>query len=627
MEKVRFYLLKILKTPLTILNRLILNHFIFFALIIFGYTFILVGRVLSSVYLIETVFWESGRVRIVFRVLVDYIRLVFIGTVIVIGGRVLIYTRWYISDELYYKRFVSLVLLFILSIVLMILIPNLIGILIGWDGLGLTSFLLVCYYCNRKSLAARLLTALTNRIGDVLILIRIGFIIVENSWSLYQFTFGETISGLVGLLTFAAITKSAQMPFCAWLPAAIAAPTPVSALVHSSTLVTAGVYLLIRSFKVISLDPMFIEVLEVLRLVTLCLAGTSALVCLDLKKVVALSTLSQLRVIILRISLYAPVLAFFHLITHALFKALLFLSVGSVIHSYGNIQDIRIVGGCWSTLPKRIRAIVIAVSSLSGLPFLSGFFSKDLIVDLCYRSSISLIEVVLVGVGIVITRGYSLRIVWRSLFRLNIGVSPVIRRDEKLELTFPYLCLRLGALFVGYVLRGQIMGVSQFRGSRNFEIVVLVGAFLLGLFFIWANRGRLLFNLLFLFLYKKSSAFLSILLKLVRHCVPFLLRIWCLEIVRSQVLAGVRLSLSEKLSSSLDNGWLETIGPQGTIRNLMSVSQNNEQLQKGFFMSCLGGVVSCVLVLFFFVALLFLGNTLIKRVGLHPIIEGFPLVY
>ena len=170
-------------------------------------------------------------------------------------------------------------------------------------------------------------------------------------------------------------------------------------------------YLLIRSFKVISLDPMFIEVLEVLRLVTLCLAGTSALVCLDLKKVVALSTLSQLRVIILRISLYAPVLAFFHLITHALFKALLFLSVGSVIHSYGNVQDIRIVGGCWSTLPKRIRAIVIAVSSLSGLPFLSGFFSKDLIVDLCYRSSISLIEVVLVGVGIAITRVYSLRIV------------------------------------------------------------------------------------------------------------------------------------------------------------------------------------------------------------------------
>nr|UJM44203.1 NADH dehydrogenase subunit 5 [Arcuatula senhousia] len=582
-----------------------LNHFIFFALIIFGYTFILVGSVLSSVYLIETVFWESGSVSMVFSVLVDYMSLVFIGTVMVIGGSVLIYTSWYMSDELYYKRFVSLVLLFILSMVLMILIPNLIGILIGWDGLGLTSFLLVCYYCNSKSLAASLLTALTNRIGDVLILMSIGFMIVENSWSLYQFTFGETISGLVGLLTFAAMTKSAQMPFCAWLPAAMAAPTPVSALVHSSTLVTAGVYLLIRSFKVISLDPMFMEVLEVLSLVTLCLAGTSALVCLDLKKVVALSTLSQLSVMMLSISLYAPVLAFFHLITHALFKALLFLSVGSVIHSYGNIQDIRMVGGCWSTLPKSMSAMVIAVSSLSGLPFLSGFFSKDLIVDLCYSSSMSLMEVVLVGVGIAMTSVYSLRMVWSSLFSLNMGVSPVMSSDEKLELTFPYLCLSLGALFVGYVLSGQIMGVSQFSGSSNFEIVVLVGAFLLGLFFMWANSGSLQFNLLFLFLYKKSSAFLSMLLKLVRHCFPFLLSMWCLEIVSSQVLAGVSLSLSEKLSSSLDNGWLETIGPQGMMSNLMSVSQNNEQLQKGFFMSCLGGVVSCVLVLFFFVALLF----------------------
>nr|YP_003934521.1 NADH dehydrogenase subunit 5 [Arcuatula senhousia]ACY00234.1 NADH dehydrogenase subunit 5 [Arcuatula senhousia] len=588
------------------MKNLFFHHFNFFMMVIFGYFLMMVGSNLTTVYLIEMVFWESKSMGMAFNVLVDWMSLIFVGTVMVISGSVLIYTKWYMMDERYFKRFVSLVLFFVLSMTFMIFVPNLIGILIGWDGLGLTSFLLVCYYHNKKSLAASVLTALTNRIGDVLILACISCMTVENAWMLYQFNFGKPVWGLVSLLVLASMTKSAQVPFCSWLPAAMAAPTPVSALVHSSTLVTAGVYLLIRSFKLISLDPSIMSMLKVLSLITLCLAGTSALVCLDLKKVVALSTLSQLSVMMFSISLYAPALAFFHLVTHALFKALLFLSVGTVIHSYGNLQDIRMVGNCWSALPKSMSAMVIAVSSLSGLPFLSGFFSKDLIIDTFYMSSTSFMESGLMSVGVSMTSIYSLRLVWMSLFSLNTAsVCSAVVSGEKMNVTFPYLCLSGGALFAGYKLSEQVMSFSSFSGSSNVEIIILVTAFFISLLFMLINKDSLYFNMLLMAWYKNPSLSLRLILSFVRGVYPFLLSMWCMENVSSQPLSSVSLYFSEKLSLSLDKGWLESVGPQGTFSKLMTFSQNNELFQKKFFMSCLGGMVSLMAVLFFIVCVMF----------------------
>merc|ERR1712064_56653 len=180
--------------------------------------------------------------------ILDYISLFFLSLVLLISGRVIIYSNSYISSEQYNSRFISLVLCFVLSIALLILSPNIIRILLGWDGLGVTSYLLVIFYQRNKSYNAGIITALTNRLGDVGILVTIGLFVSSGDWT---FSYVRDLNNFYGfmiiiILTLSACTKRAQIPFSAWLPAAIAAPTPVSALVHSSTLVTAGVYLLIR---------------------------------------------------------------------------------------------------------------------------------------------------------------------------------------------------------------------------------------------------------------------------------------------------------------------------------------------------------------------------------------------
>lgn len=191
-------------------------------------------------------------------------------------------------------------------------------------------------------MASAILTALTNRVGDTLVLARISFMLNEINWVIYNYS-PMIIRARIGfVLILAGITKRAQVPFCAWLPAAIAAPTPVSSLVHSSTLVTAGVYLLLRSYKIIRLREGAIKMLIVVRVLTLLVAGSRAACVYDLKKVIALSTLSQLRVIIFCVSIGAPLVAFFHLVTHAVFKALLFIGAGGLIHSNKRVQDVRV---------------------------------------------------------------------------------------------------------------------------------------------------------------------------------------------------------------------------------------------------------------------------------------------
>lgn len=267
-------------------------------------------------------------------------------------------------------------------------------------------------------------------------------------------------------MVFAGMTKRAQIPFCAWLPAAIAAPTPVSSLVHSSTLVTAGVYLVLRSFYVVRANPFATQRLIVLRLFTLVLAGSSAVFAFDLKKVIALSTLSQLRLIMFSISILLPLVAFFHLVTHAVFKALLFLGAGGVIHSNQRIQDIRGLRRLWQRLPVRIGAISVAIVSLRGAPFIRGFYSKDLIIELrmmdrrmtygCY---------ILELLGLIFTSFYRARIVFRVMLGSNYFNCRTLRVPEHLNMQIPFLRLYVGAIF---------LGVRLGRKIEKFRFVVLL---------------------------------------------------------------------------------------------------------------------------------------------------------
>ena len=213
----------------------------------------------------------------------------------------------------------------------------------------------------------------------------------------------------------AAITKRAQIPFSAWLPAAMAAPTPVSALVHSSTLVTAGVFLLIRFFPFLKSCSFFQPRLLCISVATLLLAGVGANYENDLKKVIALSTLSQLGVIMMRLGIGIPYLALFHLYTHALFKALLFLCAGAIIHNSSNWQDIRTMGIMFSQAPLTTTCMNVANLSLCGAPFLRGFYSKDLILEVSLFSPTGSIMVLLIFIATGMTAAYSLRLSFCSL--------------------------------------------------------------------------------------------------------------------------------------------------------------------------------------------------------------------
>jgi len=216
------------------------------------------------------------------------------------------------------------------------------------------------------------------------------------------------------LVVIAGITKRAQIPFSAWLPAAMAAPTPVSALVHSSTLVTAGVYLLIR-FSVILEGSEAQVLLLLLSRLTIFMAGLGANFEYDLKKIIALSTLSQLGVIIRILSLGYPELAFFHLLAHALFKALLFMCAGSVIHRVKDYQDIRIIGGLVYHMPLTRMCINLANLALCGTPFLAGFYSKDMILEVAFISPINLVSFILYVTATGLTVCYTMRLVYYSL--------------------------------------------------------------------------------------------------------------------------------------------------------------------------------------------------------------------
>ncbi len=387
-----------------------------FSLIIFGFRLYLILS--DYCYFIEWELISLNSSRIVITIFIDWISCLFISFVLLISSLVIYYRKEYIQEDNNIYRFILLVLIFVCSIMLLIISPNMIRILLGWDGLGLVSYCLVIYFQNIKSFNAGILTALSNRIGDVAFLLAIAWILNYGSWNYVfylDFIKNDFEIKIIGVfIVLAAITKRAQIPFSSWLPAAIAAPTPVSALVHSSTLVTAGVYLLIR-FNCLLEKSFLGEGLLLIGCLTMFMAGIGANFEFDLKKIIALSTLSQLGLIMRILSIGFMKLAFFHLLTHALFKALLFICAGSIIHNMKNNQDIRIMGNLIYQIPITSRCLNLANLALCGIPFLAGFYSKDLILEIVILSYINIFSFFIYFISTGLTVGYSFRLVYYSL--------------------------------------------------------------------------------------------------------------------------------------------------------------------------------------------------------------------
>lgn len=443
----------------------------------------------AEIIFLEIPIFSSLNCSMNFVIILDQISSLFLFRVSLIRVSVLSFSKSYISNDKHFVRFHYLVLAFILSIYFLILRPNLVRVLLGWDGLGLRSYLLVIYYGSSKSYNSGIVTALTNRLGDSLILLRIGTLVIAGNWNFYFYSSIARRGEVLLLLILAASTKSAQIPFSAWLPAAMAAPTPVSSLVHSSTLVTAGVYLLIRHEYFFVNNHINIYIL-VIGAFTIRMASISALFETDLKKIVALSTLSQLGVIFLRLGLGAYLLSYFHLLTHAFFKALLFLATGAIIHRRKDYQDLRITGRSRSSLPTINSFILISRFSLIGLPFISAFFSKEIILEHIILKNFNIVIYIIIILGVALTAIYRARFIFLVFSRWVFNDLLTLKLEEDYYILKGIIILSLPAGLGGswitlYLFRSLKLPVSYLILKICVFIVLISG----GLLAVWYSAA------------------------------------------------------------------------------------------------------------------------------------------
>nr|APX39434.1 NADH dehydrogenase subunit 5 [Cryptocephalus celtibericus] len=484
---------------------------------------------------------------IVMSVLLDWMSMMFTSFVMFISSAVIFYSGEYMHGDLNINRFIMLIMLFVVSMLLLIISPNMISILLGWDGLGLVSYCLVIYYQNIKSFNAGMLTALTNRIGDVALLMAVAWMMNFGSWNYYfylEICSGDIYMNMVGwLVILAAITKSAQIPFSSWLPAAMAAPTPVSSLVHSSTLVTAGVYLLIRFNFCLSFSMM--SVLLFLSSMTMFMSGLGANYEYDMKKIIALSTLSQLGLMMSILSLGEWRLAFFHLLTHALFKALLFMCAGLIIHNFMNSQDIRYLGGLINQMPFTITLFNICNFSLCGLPFLSGFYSKDMIIEVMSMGYLNIFIYLIFYLSVGLTVSYSIRLSYYTL----IGDYKFVSLSSFSEGNYMIKAMSmiiLMVIFSGSVLNWMIFPTPYFIVLPFFMKMMVLLVIALGAF-LGFEISKVSFN------YSISSNFHNMLSY-------FLGSMWNMPLISTNLVSLLALKPGGLMINLLDQGWSEFYG-------------------------------------------------------------------
>lgn len=520
------------------------------------------------VYFIEWEIVSLNSISIVITFLFDWIRLIFISFVLLISSLVIFYRNEYIGEDFNVNRFILLVLIFVFSIIILIIRPNLIRILLGWDGLGLVSYCLVIYFQNVKSYNAGIITALSNRIGDVALLLAIAWILNYGSWNyifyleIIKRNFEIIIIG--GLVILAAITKRAQIPFSSWLPAAIAAPTPVSALVHSSTLVTAGVYLLIR-FNILLENTFLGQLLLLISGLTIFMAGLGANFEFDLKKIIALSTLSQLGLIIRILSIGFYKLAFFHLLTHALFKALLFICAGVIIHNTKNAQDIRFIGGLRIRIPLTCSCFNIANLALCGIPFLAGFYSKDLILEIVMLSYINFFSFFLFFFSTGLTVCYSFRLVYYSITGDFNRTSLNILNDKGWTISFRIFFLIIIAIIGGSILNWLIFFNPEIICLPFYIKILTLFVCILG-----GVIGYLISNVR-LFFFNKSLVFYNFSF--------FSGSIWFIPVVSTIGVIKWPLILGIHSYKTFDQGWSEYFGGQILYKQLKNYSLYVQEFQ------------------------------------------------